>query len=257
MQRSLAVLSIVMILSFLVGCGDDDPVGPGLQPPTDVTISVAAADSLSIQLSWTAVTTTVTAAADGYFIYFEGAKIDSTTTTSYTHTNPTLLGDYQVSSYQGNDESSGKSNTVSTNVVNNDTSPDSIFEFGSSNQSGYGWMDDGMGVVYSAISANQDSIDIMMDAGFRIRSPEDSLPGWNVTGIWAAPGDIYDTLSVAPSTGYANFQDPVQNLTYVLWIRQGVFYAKIHAITVGGTAPNRYVKFKYTIQPVKGFRKLG
>jgi hypothetical protein len=91
MQKSLAVLSIVMILSFLMGCGDDEPVGPGLQPPDDVTISVAAADSLSIQLNWTAVTATVTAAADGYYIYFEGAKIDSTTTNSYTHTNPTLL----------------------------------------------------------------------------------------------------------------------------------------------------------------------
>jgi hypothetical protein len=166
-----------------------------------------------------------------------------------------------VSSYQGNDESSGKSNTVSTNVVNNDTSPDSIFEFLSSNQSAYGWMDDGTGRVYSASSSKIDSIDLYMDTGFRFRNPSDTMEtlgtGYHTTGIFPTGGNVYDTLSVAPTTGYFNWENPVQNQTYVLWIRQGTFYAKIHAITVGGTAPNRYVKFKYTIQPVKGFRRLG
>lgn len=257
MQKFLAVLSLSLVLGFLIGCGGDDPIEPGgVNPPTGLTIAVAAPDSLSIQLSWTA-STTILAQVDGYIVYFTGAPIDTTTALSYTHTNPTSLGDYYVTAYKGSEESSAP-DTVSTNIVVA-TNQGPIYELDSSNPSGYGWKNDGSGKVFSAVSANMDSIDIIIDADHDLRSPSDTLiGGWHTTPIADAglmAEIIYDTLSVAPITGYANFQTPNQGNAFFLWI-QDAYYAKMYVLTAGGSHPDINITFKYGFQPVSGFRRL-
>src|SRR3990172_7874197 len=110
MQKTLAVLSCLLFLGFLVGCGGDDPTPPA----TGLTISVAGSDSLSIQLNWTAAAS-VLSAVDGYKVYFNAAEIADVSTASYTHTNPASLGNYYVKAYTGS-TLSDPTNTVSTNV---------------------------------------------------------------------------------------------------------------------------------------------
>jgi len=252
-MRIVALLSALALVMLIVGCGEDEPTGPGptVAAPTSLNIQVAGADSLSIRLTWTASTSTV----DGYIVTGPGALVDTTTNTYYEHT-PTLLGAYSVKAYVG---SSSSATVDTTTALHSETNEGPIYwlqDPDPGHPSGYGWDATGNGATYSAQNAYRDYIDLLLDADEDLRSPADTFGSlWHTTGIAYNASWTYSGMTVAPLSGYLNWQSPVVNGVYVLWLEGAAQYLKLEITE--HNASTHSIRFDFGFQRVAGFRRLG
>ena len=252
-MRIVALLSTLALVLMIVGCGEDEPTGPGptVSPPTSLTIQVAGTDSLSIRLTWVAPTQTV----DGYIVTLPGGGVDTTTNEFYEHT-PSSLGSYTVKAYVGSDASA----TVdTTTVLHSETNEGPIYwlqDPDPGHPSGYGWDLTGNGATYSANSSNRDLIDLILDADEDLRSPADTFGSlWHTTGIAYNAAWTYAGMTVAPASGYLTWQSPVVNGVYVLWLANSAQYLKLEITE--HDAGTHSIRFNFGFQRVTGFRRLG
>ncbi|MFQ5906685.1 MAG: hypothetical protein ACE5JA_08935 [bacterium] len=89
-----------------------------------------------------------------------------------------------------------------------------------------------------------------------MRSPADTFGGtWHSTGLAYNVSWTYAGVTVAPQSGYLNFQTPVVNGVYVLWLAASGHYVKLE-VTEHDTV-NHSIRFKFGFQTVGGFRRLG
>ncbi len=104
MKKKISFLSIAVIalIFFGFGCEKDEE---NILAPRDLILEYAT-NGKDLILTWTA---SETADIDGYYIYFNGVKIDHVddTVTTYTHVDPDTVGEYKVTAYRGNNESEG------------------------------------------------------------------------------------------------------------------------------------------------------
>lgn len=249
-MRIVALLAALAMVLLIVGCGEDEPTGPGptVPSPTNLTIEVAGSDSLSVRLSWDAPADSV----DGYIISFAGNVIDTTVNTYYQDT-PSALGTYSVRSYQGSSSSSAVE--IST-ALHEEAGEGPIYYLPSSNPSGYGWDSSGNGTVYSAVSGNKDLIDLILDADDDLRSPSDTFGvDWHTTGIAYNVAWTYSGMTIAPNSGYLTWQSPVVNGVYVLFLTGTGNYLKLQVTSYDSV--NHSITFNFGFQAVAGFRRLG
>jgi hypothetical protein len=252
-MRIAALLSALALVMLIVGCGDDEPTGPGptVSAPTNLDVQVAGADSLSIRLTWTAPSQTV----DGYIVTIPGGSVDTTTNTYYEHT-PTSLGAYSVKAYLGGNSSSTLDTTTALHSETNEGPIYWLQDPDPGHPSGYGWDASGNGATYSASSANRDYIDLILDADEDLRSPADTFgSSWHTTGIAYNASWTYSGMTVAPLSGYLTWQSPVVNGVYVLWLEAGGQYLKLE-ITEHNTSTHS-IRFNFGFQRIAGFRRLG
>jgi hypothetical protein len=248
-MRLVALLSVLALVLLIVGCGEDEPTGPGtVAAPTNLTIEVAGSDSLSVRLSWSASSGTV----DGYIISFAGNVIDTTTDLFYQDT-PTALGTYSVKAYQGTSSSSAVE--IST-ALHEEAGEGPVYYLPSSNPSGYGWDNVGNGTVYSAVNANRDLIDFVVDIFDDLRSPSDTFGSlWHTTGIAHDVAWTYSGMTVAPLSGYLTAQTPMTGGVYVLWLSAVNRYVKLEITEYN--SGSHYITFRFGFQAIAGFRRLG
>jgi len=256
MMRIAALLAVVGLLVLIVGCGEDEPTGPGptVSAPTNLTITVVPADSLSVQLSWTAPVVAGPADIDGYIVSFKGNVVDTVTTTTFQHT-PTSLGTYSVKAYKGDDESSA---IEASTALHEETGEGPIYwmqDPDPGHPSCFGWDNTGNGSTYPWDSQYIDNIDLVLDADEDLRSPSDTFGGlWHTTGIAYDGGWTYATMTVAPLSGYFTFQNIFDGGVYVLYLETGN-HLKLEITSYNpGT---HSIIFKFGYQTVAGFRRLG
>ena len=253
MMRIAALLAVAGLLVLVVGCGEEDPTGPGptIPAPTNLTVQVGGTDT-SIRLNWTAPTTAQD--IDGYIISLAGNVLDTVTATTYEHI-PTSLGTYSVKSYKGSDHSSAIQ--VST-ALHEETNEGPMYWLGDSDPlhpSGYGWEADGNGSLYSANPGNINYIDMVLDIDIALRSPADTFGGaWHDTGFRSEVNWTYENMVLAPDGGYIVKEPAGINYVYVLLLESGN-YLKLQVLTYDGTAGS--ITFKFGYQTVVGFRRLG
>jgi hypothetical protein len=262
MKRLLPLLGISLLAIFF-GCEkEENPVEPTqLAPPTNLTIEVAGADSLSLTLSWTASTDSV----KGYIIGFKGETIDSTgaDTLTYTHT-PSSLGEYTVRAYKGNTKSEPISE-LTTLVEADDQGPVWWFAAPSdTGSSGYGWGEDGTGTCHNFRNENKPYIDFYMDTVEVVKGSDkmispDAYPGWSdahETWFYMHTAS-YDNIDRAPhpdSVNYYNYAEIALNGTYILELQSGN-YLKMEVTHRKIEGHHNFV-FKYGFQKIPGFRRL-
>lgn len=250
MKRIFTTVAVFLVVC-IIGCGKGtDKDIKEIKPPTNLTITVAGDDSLSLTLSWNA---SITSGIDKYIIYFNNSSLAETSTTTYTY-KPDALGEYKVKAYK-NGEVSSPSNIVFTQLVK-DSAQGPIHT--NSDPQGYGWDSTGNGEVYNIGTTgnrqNPDKIDLILDSTLDLRSPNDFDNAFqHITTIayninWVGSG--YDTISVAPlRENFVNKKEMVYGGTYVLWI-QNKYYVKIQTTGVDS------ITFKYGFQKIPGFRRL-
>ncbi|MCK4352088.1 hypothetical protein KAW65_01640 [candidate division WOR-3 bacterium] len=266
MKKYLAFLGIFILIIGFCGCKETfNPEEPTpLASPTNLGIVVAGSDSLSLKLTWTASSDEV----DGYYIYFDGAVLDTTTATTYTDT-ATSLGDYKVSAYKGTKESA-PTDIMSTKLVETVNPVGPVWWMAAptdTGPSGYGWADNGTGNTYSMADSTAATakamVDFYMDSvGLvkgtdKIISPDNLYGnGWNATCFYDFGGNVYDTVSVVPGWGcWMNYAEiTALNSTYALFVKDK-YFLKIK-ITERQSSGHHYIKFLYGFQPIAGFRRL-
>lgn len=255
-MRIVTPLAIVGLVLLIAGCGEEEPTGPGptVSAPTDLTITVVPADSLSVQLSWTAPVVAGPADIDGYIVSFAGNVLDTVTTTFFQHT-PTSLGTYSVKAYKGSDESSAIQKST---ALHEETGEGPIFYMDDQDPdhpSGYGWDASGNGQTYSvADPANSQFVDLILDEFDNLRSPLDRKgAGWHLTHILVTDS-TYANMKVAPTGPYYNLRPAQEGDVYVLQIQSG-HYLKLEITTWDAGAHS--MRFSFGFQTVAGFRRLG
>lgn len=232
MKRILALSITSLFLLVLIGCGGEEIA---LSTPSNFAIS-AATDEVSVVLDWDP--NPADDEVDGYIIYFDGTALDTTTNETYTHDNPGVTGDYDVTAYQG-DEESDPSTTLSTTPII-DTGSE-VAEIGvPDEESGYGWnTNTGQGTKYSMVNADYaGSIDFYftdwapdyvgtyeIDSPSRVTSDPGAThlqgtSGWRVTGFYELT-ELFDDVTVLPLTGYDTFIVVGTNTTYGVYTEDG------------------------------------
>ena len=252
-MRIAALLAVAGLLVLVVGCGEEDPTGPGptIPAPTNLTVQVGGTDT-SIRLNWTAPTTAQD--IDGYIISLAGNVLDTLTATTYQHT-PTSLGTYSVKSYKGSDHSGAIQVSTALHEETNEGPIYYLLDPDTLHPSGYGWESDGNGSPYSANTGNINVIDLILDADTDLRSPSDIFGGaWHTTGIAYDGSWLYDDMTLPPASGYFTFQNVVLNGVYVLYLETDN-YLKLEITEYD--AGTHSITFKFGYQTVVGFRRLG
>jgi hypothetical protein len=242
MKKLTTIVSLGMLL-LVCGCGSKSPWAPSAGP-ADLTI---ASSGLDITLDWTAVT-----GAEGYYVYFDDAVIDTVTTCTWTGT-PTTLGDFYVIAYKGSDNSPA-SPTVTTSLVT--ATGKTIYELNSLGISGCGWDTLGVFSTYSMAGADTATkIDIYLDnftAGDTTSAcsivAASNKTGWRNTAI---DGPLASDVTTAAATGYANYQ--AADTKWYTLSTDDTRFVKIQVTTVG----TGYITFTYWYQTVKNYRKVG
>ena len=260
------VLCLGAGILVLVGCGEE-PTPPNI--PTNVRITQVINSGLGVKIEWDAV-----AEADGYKVLFEGTEIGDVAVTYFNDDDPGDVGDYTVKAYTDGEESS-PSDAVSTEPV---TGGSVIYERSAAGNSAFGWAANGTGITAS-LNDPYDGWDFYADdfqAGttdlvhIHLVSPSwdlDGTPFSTEDTTWISDSPVnYDTLDVAPTTGYSEmgpFESDPGNPTDGLNAREGYVidavvegnrhYAKVKITAIG---PNDNVDFSYAFQTVPGFRRL-
>jgi hypothetical protein len=247
MKKLFPLIGIGLIL--ILGCGEP-PWDPGA--PSNLTIT---GDGLKVTLSWTGVSD-----AEGYNIYFRGVKIATSTTTSWTGT-PDSLGNFYVTAYKGDKETSA-SNTVTTELVFSTTDV-TIYERSSAGLSGVGWDSLGKATLYSvAPTSDRRKIDVYLEdfapgvtqqpfyiaRALQLDTTDTSLRN---TGIFLHTG-TFDKITEAPApNNYTNYER-ADTKPYIIYTDDD-YFLKIDVSSVGDSS----ITFKYGFQKVKNYRRLG
>lgn len=248
---------------MLVGCGPG-PEAPGI--PTGLEITQAINNGLGVKLEWDAVEE-----ADGYVVLFEGAVIDSVTTETFNDEDPGDVGQYRVKAYADGEESD-PSDAVSTVPKAGGAT---IYERSSAGYSCFRWGANGTGATFS-IQDPYNGWDFYADD---FQAGTDPLhihlvsPSYNIAGspystedtTWISENPVnYDTLHVAPTTGYSEIgpdddpSNPTEGLNageaYVVEAKVdgNTHYAKVKITSIG----TENIDFSYAFQAVPGFRRL-
>ena len=239
-----------------------------LQPPANLRIETAGADSLSINLSWIA---SPTEDIDGYIIRLGALELGRVTGTSLTHT-PASLGIYRVSAYRGNEES-GEISASTELVIRENQGPVWWFDAPSdTGYSAYGWDETGSGTLYRFSSSDPDNrpfIDFWMDTLTPVKGTDKIFSPRDFGGAWVDAREtwFYTTgntgeagfvnTKIAPGAGHwFNYAEITAiGRVYILHLTTG-HYVKI-LVTDRKIEGHHNFTFKYGFQPVKGFRRLG
>lgn len=263
-RYALLGLFVCAAALMVAGCGNG-PEAPDI--PTDVRITQTRNDGLGVRLEWD-----VVADAHGYKVYFEGSEIGDVSSEYFNDDDPGDVGAYRVSSYTDGEES-GLSDAVSTVPV---TGGSAIYERSAAGNSAFGWAANGTGTTAS-LNDPYDGWDFYADdfqAGtdpvhIHLVSPSydvDGTPFSTEDTTWISENPVnYDTLDVAPTTGYSEigpFENDPGNPTdglnageaYVVeaLVDGNRHYAKVRITAIGTTN----VDFSYAFQTVPGFRRL-
>ncbi len=212
-------------------------------------------DGGKLSLSWNAITD-----ADGYYIYLDGVKYDSTTSTNYVVSTPAQI--VEVSAYAG-DEESDKWKGDYTPVVN------SVTVYGLSDPSpehpsGLQLKDAGA-IALSLEEANKPNIDYVFDdkayapAMYLINAGD--YEGWpNTKGNASADAQTtdFDAVDIAPAPGVYNTQTEIAtNGVYYLWLdrdnnqkTEGDNFGKLQVLSIS----DHKVEIKVAYQKFAGLR---
>ncbi|MGQ9816725.1 MAG: hypothetical protein ACUVQ3_02055 [bacterium] len=249
------LLPITLIFAFMAFFGCEET--PTLEAP-NVTYTVSTSDKGgTLSLSWDEITD-----ADGYYIYADGVKIDSTTKTSYDATKPAAL--YEVSAYAGDQE--GAKDQIDCGAV--ETA--SLTVYGSSDPdtthpSGFGFNAQGYAVAYSISNPNNHPLlDYWIySSGSTIKfvSPSDHTPHFNdEVNVTKNSGQAnYDNATIADAPGgYSTQTDVVSGAVYYFWIdpnndgwdASNDHFGKIYVSGINGVAVTMTIAY----QPIAGLR---
>jgi|UniRef100_A0A7V3RGZ3 hypothetical protein len=213
-MKKVLILSIFALLVIFVGCEKQVT----LETP-EVTYTVKPDDKGgTLVLNWDEITD-----ADGYYIYADGKKIDSVTTTSYNATTPAAL--YEVSAYAG-DQESGKDEIdcgaieTATLTVYGSSDPDTT------HPSGFGFNAQGNAVAYAISNQNNwPLIDYWVYSSgpttIKFVSPSDRNPPLNnEVNVTKNSGQTnYNDVKIADAPGgYSTQTDVVSGAVYYFWI---------------------------------------
>ncbi len=193
--------------------------------------------------------------ADGYIVKYNG-KADTIETTSYTLTEP--AAQVEIVAYAGDEESDpwvGNFAAVETQNLDWYTRADSD----PSHPSGLGFNNDGSVVTISFAQGDHNKIDFVADDDNTITAIQE-LDGSVAKQNAVAYDDAYNyaSMNMAPETGYANFQNVVENGTFALLKdpdgqkNNNDIYAKLIVKGIDGT---RWT-IDITVQPIGGLRWL-
>ncbi len=263
MKKVAALLITTAFLLLFTSCGEE----AAISVPGNFTLT-AAADEISVVLDWDP--NPSEEEVDGYYIYFDGAVLDSTTNETYTHTDPQASGDYYVTAYAGEDESDPSTTLTTIPTVNTNVQ---IAEIGVPGEdSGFGWnISTGQGASYSmADASNAGSIDFYFtdwatgyggtyEVDSPSRVPTDpgashlvGTTGWKVTGFQALTVG-FDNVTTLPTTNYVDFLQITINTTYGVYTEDG-HYAMIEVQNIDQSTG--HVDFRVAFQTVPGLAIL-
>jgi hypothetical protein len=255
-ERAKKIGMMIVIIGGMAFWGCKKPVD--LDAPTGLKIEEA--KGLKITLTWNAVE-----GCEGYKVYLDGKEIAEVKETKWEG-EPKELGDFCVSAYKGEDESE-KSNTVSTKLETGDGIK--IYERSAKGKSGCGWNEkDGKVTLYSVHpDSPRAQIDIYLDDFIANSTDPDSMclaeprlldPKLRKTGVLKVDTD-FDSTVIAPESGYFNRELVKKDACYILSLsRNGDdYYVKLNITAQGNDADGDYIVFKYGIQLVKNYHRLG
>ncbi len=257
MKKLFLLLLAIPFALVMMGSNCDEPAEE-IDAPNAATLVGDATNHLDLIISWSP---SSTSDIDGYRVYFNSATTPlwSGTTTSFTHTNPTL-GSYDIVAYTGEDESDPLSFNTADYVFS--ATGAQIYQFLVSGQpSGYGWdLSNGTGSSKSFTSANAAQIDLWYDSDETINSPHAyGSPFENVTGIYTSP-TAYESIINAPSvTGvsYNSTQTIGDGFTYCLYIKKGLSYGYYGKMEITDYNLANDITFRWKINTIAKWRVLG
>lgn len=247
MKRLLGLTFPIAALLILIGCEGEIV----LEKP-EVTYTVID-EGAKLRLTWIEV-----ADADGYYIYADGVKIDSTPNTTYDAATPAKL--YEVSAYAGSDESPKAAIncapviTPSLDVWDTDEPPP--------NPSGFGFTPTGTAVAYAVSDpANWPYIDYYIHGGTTTEfwSPHHGNYNDEINVTKNSGSTDFDGLDIAdPPGGYSSPTPVASGAVYYFWIDPNTNgwdnstdnYGKIKVEAIVGNK----VTMKIAYQPIAGLR---
>jgi hypothetical protein len=258
MKRLLGLTLALATLLVLVGCGDEE----ALDIP-NVTYTVTD-DGATLALDWDEIVD-----ADGYYIYADGAVIDSIddpAVTTYDATVPAQV--YGVSAYNADEESATDDvdctleETANITVYgNSDPDPD--------HPSGIGFTATGTCITLAlSETTNWPDIDFYFDddnfAQLTIVSPGDHVPAYNnEENATAASGTDYDALEIAADIGnYLTQRTMAENAVLSFWIDPDAdgwgdandYFGKMKIVSITGAAAPYTAIINCAYQPIAGLR---
>ncbi len=224
--------------------------------PATALVLTATTNGLGVNLAWTGSTTED---IDGYKVYFNGTIIvDDVTTTSYQHTNPGRLGDYEVVAVRDDEESDPA--TASSELVEgtsnsiywmSDPSPD--------HPSGFGWSKfDGSAIEYTLSAANHPYIHIVLDSEMDIISPHIELSGVDINNTFFdfIPEGYSSITQAGPCHGeyfdyYGTYIDGEVGEAAVVALPDGsdYYYCKMEVTSVNDTDHSITIRWGFQLIP--------
>jgi len=252
MKRILNLAIVFAVILMLVGCGDDVVLDA---PDVDYTVTDEGA---TLSLSWIEI-----ADADGYYIYADGAVIDTVTTNAYNATIPAAV--YGVSAYAGDDES-GTDNIDCAPVVTLTMDIYGLSDPDTLHPSGLSFTSSGSATAISVQSANYPDLDYIFDdlnyATLTLASPNAYTPAYNSEknmSVEAAGITDFDALDIADAPGnYSTVTTLAVNAVYSFfmdqdddtWDTDSDYFGKIKIESITGT----HAVISVAYQPITGLR---
>ena len=251
MKKLLGLALTFAVILVMVGCD-----GEVILDAPDVTYEVDATDEGgTLLLTWVEI-----ADADGYYIYADGAVVDTLddpTTTSYDATTP--AGDYAVSAYAGEDESDlttidcAPVVTLSLDVWDISQPPP--------DPSAFGFSSTGTAAAYQVSDTTSWAlIDYYIeDAPQRFFSPHHNGYNSEVNVTVNSGSTDFDACTIADAPGgYSTQTDISANAVYYFWIDPTDngwddatdYFGKISVDAVSGTQ----ITLTLAYQPIAGLR---
>jgi hypothetical protein len=252
MKRILNLAIVFAVILMLVGCGDDVVLDA---PDVDYTVTDEGA---TLSLSWVLI-----ADADGYYIYADGAVIDTVTTNAYNATIP--AAEYSVSAYAG-DDVSGLTDIDCEPVVTLTMDIYGLSDPDTLHPSGLSFTSSGSATAISVQSANYPDLDYIFDdlnyATLTLASPNAYTPTYNSEknmSVEAAGITDFDALDIADAPGnYSTVTTLAGNAVYSFfmdqdddtWDTDSDYFGKIKIESITGT----HAVISVAYQPITGLR---
>ena len=246
MKKELAAILTVVIIGAvltLTGCNESAVDTPSVS--WQVT-----QNQDSIKFTWDAIQD-----ADGYIVKYNGIE-DTIQVTSYTLGEPTT--EVEIVAYKGSDESDPWTHSfaaVETQNLDWYTRADSD----PNHPSGLGFNNDGSVVTISYAQGDHNAIDFVADNDNSITAIQEldgNVNKYNAVAFSATYD--YNTMNMAPETGYTTYEQVVQQGTFALLKdtdgqkNDNDIYAKLYVKGIDGTRWTVDV----TVQPIGGLRWL-